>query len=1183
MKLTSENMNIARMGLCLSLSSLLALPMAQAQAGFTEPHVTLYGKVRQQDGGLASVMRAGEIELRLRRADQPENEVRVKGTLKAIGEFSYAIKVPLKYLPAEYQMASHLSVDAGEKSFEIVEVSINDEVATLEDGSREFLPLSMADRGSEVRLDLAIATPFTDSDGDGLADDWEERFDLVVGVADQNTDNDLDGWTALEEFFAGTNPTVDNRPVTLSAGQTEIPEKGLAGLYLDIIDSNSPADQIQVTLEASALVGVGELRLNGELVDLEVPLSVTAADIRAGRLAVRQLAPWSDGLSLGVSLQDPDRTEAVTGSQELVTGYLVEPGRLDASLWLDAASLSGDGSLASWADRSGHDQAVMQANAAYQPALGVHKNGLKTVDFSGEQSHLFLPADLFAASSQTILVSADLGSSRGKKGERVFWSTADSGASLEPRMAQSSHPDALRFRHDGAEAFSWAARGGSLLTMTASGSGQVMVQSEWDASMSEVQAATEKMVFPCLGLERKLGAPLSEAAATAFDGELNEMLVFPRELAEQELRRKQNFLLSKWSGAEVWDFGTQVRPISLVVSSEATGERLVRGGWGHDVLGGTAGADVLSGGSGDDELTGGEGSDVFLFGLLDVGADVVVDFDPAADVLNFSAIFVGETGNALDVLSLDYHYGFEGTEPTVDSVISVIRPDGEPLSVTLPQQLLTEDDLAMLVVEGAINLGALSVPQTLNLVTTGSNNLVEGEDGVQFVLSRSGQGVGGRIEVPVALSVDSDESREFVIPGAMQPLGDRAMVVMERGETEVNFELKAINDGVPEGQEVWQVTPVASHRWDLDGDAVDLMVSEAEATFRLVASGETLNAELGAPVTITVERLDAGLEAMTLALEARSNLSSSAWSGLPDEVSFAAGETSQTLVVSPGEIERRGVLLVGLQGEEGVQIVSPSEVRIRLAPDSTSEPGSLFEESLAGSSETGRTAMLEHVFGTNGSTLGVVRNASGDLMLKVEAGHSVLMPRMNPNAVDVKWSFAGSESLNEWSDATGSFVAGGFDKSTGRGRFVSLDPVSVQGRMFFRSQVELLAPVSSVLASGWTGDGLEVSGVAQTGKMASSWQSRPDGSLFQDPRSGAQGSLLLNFKGDGEVRFVTGLVEQADGLVEVLVDGVVTQEYQAGEKGEIVIDVVPGLIGTVELRSLGGGVFVQELNFIANQ
>jgi hypothetical protein len=192
------------------------------------------------------------------------------------------------------------------------------------------------------------------------------------------------------------------------------------------------------------------------------------------------------------------------------------------------------------------------------------------------------------------------------------------------------------------------------------------------------------------------------------------------------------------------------------------------------------------------------------------------------------------------------------------------------------------------------------------------------------------------------------------------------------------------------------------------------------------------------------------------------------------------------------------------------------------------------------------------------------------------------MPRMNPNASDVKWSFAGSETLSEWRDETGNYVTGDFDESTGRGRFVSLDPVSLQGRMFFRSRVELLAPMSNVLASGWSGDGLEVSGVAQSGATTSSWLSRPDGTLFQERESGAKGSLLLNFKGDGEVRFVTGLVEQAEGLVAVLVDGVVRQEYQAGEKGEVVIDVVPGLTGTVELRSQGGGVFVQELNFIAN-
>ncbi|SFJ04512.1 Ig-like domain-containing protein [Albimonas pacifica] len=56
------------------------------------------------------------------------------------------------------------------------------------------------------------------------------------------------------------------------------------------------------------------------------------------------------------------------------------------------------------------------------------------------------------------------------------------------------------------------------------------------------------------------------------------------------------------------------------------------GGEGDDVLRGGLGRDKLVGGAGDDRLAGGGGGDRFLFRPGD-GADVLVDFDPARDVL----------------------------------------------------------------------------------------------------------------------------------------------------------------------------------------------------------------------------------------------------------------------------------------------------------------------------------------------------------------------------------------------------------------------------------------------------------------------------------------------------------------------------------------------------------------------
>ena len=73
------------------------------------------------------------------------------------------------------------------------------------------------DAGEESSVSMTvmiIETPNSDSDGDGLPNIWEREYGLdPLDPDDAAGDPDNDNVTNLEEYLAGTEPTVDDREV----------------------------------------------------------------------------------------------------------------------------------------------------------------------------------------------------------------------------------------------------------------------------------------------------------------------------------------------------------------------------------------------------------------------------------------------------------------------------------------------------------------------------------------------------------------------------------------------------------------------------------------------------------------------------------------------------------------------------------------------------------------------------------------------------------------------------------------------------------------------------------------------------------------------------------------------------------------------------------------------------------
>ncbi|MGH1455990.1 MAG: type I secretion C-terminal target domain-containing protein [Alphaproteobacteria bacterium] len=98
-----------------------------------------------------------------------------------------------------------------------------------------------------------------------------------------------------------------------------------------------------------------------------------------------------------------------------------------------------------------------------------------------------------------------------------------------------------------------------------------------------------------------------------------------------------------------------------------SGDDVINGGAGNDLIFGQEGDDIISGGAGNDVIYGGSGSDQFLFGAITDGRDDIMDFDAGeGDQLDLSSLLFG-----YDSLTDDIADFVISTEVGGDTVISV--------------------------------------------------------------------------------------------------------------------------------------------------------------------------------------------------------------------------------------------------------------------------------------------------------------------------------------------------------------------------------------------------------------------------------------------------------------------------------------------------------------------------------
>ena len=144
-----------------TLLILLSLAGITFGQGFTDGFVTFYGEVRKTGGAGTVLLQEGKLEVTFSNQASPDNKVTVKTSLSPTGRgdakpYSYALRVPLAYLPESPRLGDFLSIRRTPADFQVEGITINGQPATLPDGSGEFFPLSFASRGESYRLDLLV-------------------------------------------------------------------------------------------------------------------------------------------------------------------------------------------------------------------------------------------------------------------------------------------------------------------------------------------------------------------------------------------------------------------------------------------------------------------------------------------------------------------------------------------------------------------------------------------------------------------------------------------------------------------------------------------------------------------------------------------------------------------------------------------------------------------------------------------------------------------------------------------------------------------------------------------------------------------------------------------------------------------------------------------------------------------